>query len=142
MVASIFYFIGLILFLFNFIILMNLSKYFYVREFVAKFKKVTGKNPESSDFADQNFGFFSLILLTEVFNFTWFFLGTIGQNWIVFLGYFLILPILAFGINTPKIKFITNFFISLKVIFVVFLLGFLVFNHFHLHLNLAKLILQ
>jgi hypothetical protein len=142
MISSIFYFFGLLLLLFNFVVLTNYSKYIYLFEFVSKFKKVTGKKPEKTDFSNNNYEFFSFLVMVEFFNFSWFFFGLIGSNWLFFAIYFFLTGVFNFLINKITIKFISNSLVFSKLITVVSIITLLVFNHFHLHLNLSNLILS
>ena len=142
MLATIFYIFGLILLLFYVIIISDLKKILYIVEFVEKFKKVTGKVPEKKDFKENTYDFYLFAVSTNILSFFWFFLGLISSNWLVFLLYFSIHPIISIFVRNVKVKLISNFFIILGLLINTFLVGLLVFNHFHLHLNLTSLILN
>jgi hypothetical protein len=138
--ASVFYFSGLILLLLNFLLLANYTKYVYIKEFLHKFIKVTGKKPEKSDFSENYFEFFSFVHFVESLNFFWFFFGLIGSNWLIFVSYFILYSILNIIVRWVKVKFISDSFLLLKLLFTFSTLTLLVFNHFHLHLNLTTFI--
>lgn len=141
MLANLFYFCGLFLLLFHLIIISNLPKFFYIREFIDKFQKVTSKKPEKNDFSDSEYDLYSLVLVNNLFTSTWFFIGLIGTNWLVFLFYFLYNPILSLLMNINKSKFISIPIDFIRIILTTIIIGLLVFNHFHLHINLTKFLL-
>ena len=141
MLANLFYFCGLFLLLFHLIIISNLPKFFYIREFIDKFQKVTSKKPEKNDFSDSEYDLYCLVLVNNLFTSTWFFIGLIGTNWLVFLFYFLYNPILSLLMNINKSKFISIPIDFIRIILTTIIIGLLVFNHFHLHINLTKFLL-
>lgn len=142
MLSNIFYFTGFLLLLMNILIFSNFRKYVFVKEFSDKFKKVTGKVPEKSDYSENNFEFINFVLMVEILNFFWFFFGLIGTNWLVFLLFFVIFSVINSLTKIIKIRLLHNSLVFLKLASVVLFIGLLVFNHFHLHLNLTKFILQ
>jgi hypothetical protein len=142
MLATIYYFTGLLLILMNINLVINLPKYLYLREFVTKFKKVTKKQPTESDFNVDEYGFFSATLVTELFNITWFFFGLIGANWLVFIIFFVQNTFFNVVGLISKSKLLTNLSLSLKVLITFTLLCILVFNHFHFKVNLTNFILR
>jgi len=142
MLASFYYFIGLFLLLLNIVVFFNLKKYFLLKEFFRKFKKVTNKDPEFEDFPVNIREVIKIILLVEICNFFWSFIGIISSNWIIFLFYLIVIPILSFIINKSKNNLVTNFFILTKVLVSILIIGLLIFNHFHFKLNLTNLILN
>ena len=142
MLSTLFYLIGLFIFLLNIIIFSNFSKYLYVVEFVNKFKKVTGKNPQQSDLSNEQHQIYAFILCVDSFSFLWFFVGLISSSWIVFLIYLMIQPLFNLIIKNTKIKFLYNLVSFLRILTNVSIIALLVFNHFHLHLDLNSFILH
>lgn len=141
MLANLFYFCGLFLLLFHFIIISNIQKFFYLKEFIDKFQKVTSKKPEKSDFSESDYGLYSLVLVNNLFTSTWFFMGLIGANWLVFLAYFIYNPVMSLVSNINKSKFVSIPIDLIRIVLTTLLIGLLVFNHFHLHINLTKFLL-
>ncbi len=142
MLATLFYTLGLFLFLMNFLLLTKVSKYVYLKEFITSFQKVTQKKPEKKDFSGDDYEFFNFIVLNNFFTFLWFFFGLISQNWLVFLFYFLVNGLLTIFYKYLKVSNLKSLIELLRLTFNVILILLLVMNHFHLHLNLTNLILR
>lgn len=140
MISTIFYLIGLFIFLLNFVILSNFSKYVYIKNFFEKFQKITGKNPESTDFSTSDFQFYNFIVITNFLTFSWCFIGLISSNWAFFVFYFLYN--LSFNIFSKNIniEFLQKIIYLSRLTLTVLLIFLLVVNHFHLHLNLTEII--
>lgn len=140
MLSNIFYFLGMIIFLFNFLILSKVGDYIYIKSFYTKFKKVTGKNPEKKDFSGPNYEFFNFLVLNSFITTSWFFIGLLSQNWLVFLSFFIYNPTFEY-VSKSKIKLISKSSDFLRVFLNVVVVAILVINHFHLQLNLTQFIL-
>lgn len=141
MLTNIFYFLGLFLLLTNLIIVSRFRDYLFVKEFTKKFEKVTGKKPDKKDFTPSNYEFFSFLVVNTFFTVMWFFIGLLSSNWLVFLLYFIYNPILELAYRS-EIKVLVNTFEFFRVLLNILVIGILVINHFHLHLNLTSLILH
>ncbi len=141
MLANLFYFCGLFLFLFNFKLLLSVGKIVKLKEFVKKFQKVTNKSPEKENFSGTDYETFNFFIMTNFLTISWYFLGTIGSNWVFFLSFLILNPILSLISNSTAIKPISFFFDLVILLLNLALIGFLVFNHFHLHLNPTKILL-
>lgn len=142
MLANLFYFTGLFIFLFQLLLISNFPRFIFIKEFVVKFQKVTNKKPEKDDFSGKDYDFYNFVSATSVLTPFWFFLGLIGANWIIFLFYFIYSPILNTFSKLIDNKFFSVVFDFLTILLTFLTVGFLVFNHFHLHINLTKLILR
>lgn len=142
MLANLFYFCGLFLFLFQFLLISKFHKFLYLKEFFEKFEKVTNRKPQKEDFSEIDYQLYSFILLTNLFTAIWYFCGLIGSNWLVFLVYFISNPILTLITKSSKSKLLFTFVEFNRLVIVTLLTALLVINHFHLHLNLTKLILH
>lgn len=142
MLANLFYFTGLFIFLFQLLLISNFSRLLFIKEFFVKFQKVTNKKPEKGDFSGNDYDFYNFVAATTILTPFWFFFGLIGSNWIVFVFYFIYSPILNAFSKLIKNKFFSAIFDFLLILITLITVGFLVFNHFHLHINLTKLILQ
>lgn len=141
MLATIFYFFGLFIFLLNFILLGNVSKYIYLKDFITSFQKVTQKKPEKSDFSGGDWEFYNFLVLSNLFTFLWCFFGLVSQNWIIFLLFFAFNLLVTFLFKKIKFYSIRYFFELFRAIINVSIIALLVVNHFHLHLNLTSFIL-
>lgn len=145
--GHIFYAIGLFIFLLDLLNLFNYHKTYKVAEWAEAFKKVNKRSPKKSDYRtteDYNTGMFTgFIALSEL---TWCIIGLISGSWKVFAILFLfgfitqliqslIGKILSKKCN-PLNKLISYGYLTIKSA----VLMILVINHFHLHLDLFKLI--
>lgn len=142
MLGDLFYLIGFILFLVGFAFLYKTTKIVSITDWAKKFKKVTGKFPSEGDFRSKEewsltlgFGF------TSIFTSIWLFVGLLSNSWLVFL------LILALGLLTNILNKFSNIFfmkinININSIVRVLTIGFLVLNHFHLHLDLTNILLN
>lgn len=143
MLANFFYFFGLICFLFNFILLTKFKDYLFIKEFSAKFEKVTGKRPEKKDFTKSNYELYSFMILTIATTVVWFFIGLLSKNWLIFLIYLLFNPLLEFiSKKSQKIKIIYNSLELIRLLVNILIILSLVINQFHFHQNLTHLILR
>lgn len=141
MLANIFYFLGLICFLFNLVLLSRFKDYLFVREFATKFEKVTGKRPESKDFTKSNYELHSFMIVTVAFTVIWFFIGLLSKNWLIFLLYFLYNPLLEF-VSKKSPKILSTIIELSRLLINIMLILSLVINQFHFHQNLTHLILH
>jgi hypothetical protein len=143
MIGHIFYFIGLIIFLSNLGLLSNFFKISKIKEWNIKFNKVTGKNPIKSDYKEKEFESFISFGLIMIINFIWIFFGLLTTSWIIFsllLIFNLLVNLIskAIGLFTN----VSNILQFVKLCIVTGFIGLLVINHYHLHLDLYKIILQ
>lgn len=143
MLGHLYYFFGLILFLINISVISKFKTIYKIKEWTIKYKKVTSKEPTKKEFNDKDFQYFSSYASIDIINFLWLFFGLITKSWYVFS--FMILLNLSINIVT---KYIGEFTIIgrvlefTKTLFTCFIIGFLVINHFHLHLDIYKKITQ
>jgi hypothetical protein len=141
MLSNIFYFIGLFVLLSNLLLITRFLDYLFLKEFYNKFQKVTGKKPEKKDLTQSNYDFLNFLIVNTFFTVVWFFIGLLSNNWLIFLLYFIYNPIIEV-VYRSNIKFISNAVEFIRVLLDVSIVGLLVINHFHLHLNLTSLILH
>jgi hypothetical protein len=141
MLSNIFYFIGLFVLLSNLLLITRFLDYLFLKEFYNKFQKVTGKKPEKKDLTQSNYDFLNFLIVNTFFTVVWFFIGLLSNNWLIFLLYFIYNPIIEV-VYRSNIKFISNSVEFIRVLLDVSIVGLLVINHFHLHLNLTSLILH
>lgn len=142
MLVNLFYFTGLFIFLFQLLLISNFPKFLFIKEFYVKFQKVTNRKPEKDDFSGGDYDFYNFVVATNVLTTSWFFLGLIGSNWIIFVFYFIYSSILNTFFRLIKNKLFSAIFNFIEIILTFLTVGFLVFNHFHFHSNLTELILR
>jgi hypothetical protein len=140
--GNIFYFFGLIIVIFNLFTIYRFKRIFTLREWVIKFKEVTGKDPISSDYRkkddkDMLITWSVSVILTSF----WIFFGLLSKSWYIFLSIIIINTVINL-INKligefSVFSFALNFIKSLAILLVII---FLILNHFHLHIDIWKLI--
>jgi len=141
MLGHIFYFIGLIIFLSNLGMISNFFKINKIKEWSIKFNKVTGRNPIKSDYKEKEFDSFISFGFLMAINFIWIFFGLLTKSWIIFS----LILIFNFLINSltkliGEFSAISVFIQFCKMIIITSTIGILVMNHYHLHLDLLKII--
>jgi hypothetical protein len=105
------------------------------------FKKVTSKEPQTSDFRDKkDQDIFSVFTSFSVFQFFWYLIGITSASWYVF-GSIIILNFLIniFVFSLPQGiigRIILHALLSTKVIVVLAL----ILNHFHFHYDWLSLL--
>jgi hypothetical protein len=143
MLGHIYYFFGLILFLINISIVSKFGTIYKIKEWVIKFKKVTSREPSQKEYKDKDFQYFSSYASISIMNFLWMFFGLITKSWYVF-SFTIIINICVnlFTKHIGEFTIIGRILQLLKAIFTSLIIGFLVINHFHLHLDIYKMITQ
>lgn len=140
--GHLFYFIGLIVLLLNIYTLSRYKRIFELREWMIKFKQITGRNPVSNDYRKSDdkeilISWSSAVVVTSF----WIFFGLLAKSWYVFLALLIfntsINLICKFFGEFSKFSFIITF---IKSLIILFLIGFLIINHFHLHLDIWQTI--
>jgi hypothetical protein len=143
MLGHIFYFIGLIIFLSNLGMLSNFFKINKIKEWSIKFNKVTGRNPIKSDYKEKEFDSFISFGFLMAITFIWMFFGLLTKSWIIFsllLTFNLLVNLISKSIGL--FNSVSNILQFVKLCIVTGIIGILVINHYHLHLDLYKIILQ
>lgn len=140
MLGHIFYFFGLFLFILSLSRTISYFKFIDVKEWVIKFKKVTEKVPEKSDFKNEiDYGLYNAFGFVDKTEALWFICGLVSNSWVIFLS----LLIIGFVLNSinNNIPFVVQKFIgfgfSLLKTGIILLL---VINHFHLHIDWIDLL--
>jgi hypothetical protein len=143
MFGHIYYFFGLIIFLLDMGLLMKFSKIHKTRNWFESFVKVTKRKPNKQDMAGNDLKDIMSFNQTLSINFLWIFFGLITNSWKFFLSLLVINFILNFVIlNTKRLKNI-NFGIEFtKFLLITISVGFIVINHFHLHIDIFDYIFK
>lgn len=143
MLGHLYYFFGLLIFLSNLLIQKNILNLIKLREWTVKFHKVSGRQPLKSDFKDKEYEQFILANFIWLMTFFWLFFGLLTKSWLVFV------VIIFYNFLTTFIsKKIGQFSIISKSleVFRVFvnttIIGFLIVNHFHLHMDIIQFLLK
>lgn len=140
MVANVFYFCGLFILLTQILLISKLKRFLYVKDYIKKYVKVTNKLPEKEEFSKDDFETYSFAKVTVAMTSLWYFFGLIGQNWLIFVFFFIINFLTNILLNRINNKLFNVAIDSSRWIVNLILTAILVFNHFHLHINLTKFI--
>lgn len=142
MLGHIFYFFGLIVLLLNIYSISKYKRVFELREWLIKFKKVTGRNPVATDYRKSDdkevlVAWSSCVVSTSF----WTFFGLLTKSWYIFLALMIFNTLLnllcrVFGEFSKTSYFLT----FIKSIILLLITGFLIINHFHLHLDIWKIL--
>jgi hypothetical protein len=125
MFLNIYYIIGLLALLASSIILFKFNKFYYLREWIFKFKKINGKTPKLNEFrskSDYN-DFISLSVSSMVLT-IWIIIGLFTNNWFIFLSLIIInmlvdLTIIKWNIIYKSITFLKSFIYLIIVLFLI-----------------------
>lgn len=142
MLGHIYYFFGLIIFLSNLTLTMNILRLLKIKEWSVKFHKVSGRHPIKSDFRDNQYEQFVMANSVWVLTFFWIFFGLVTKSWLLFL-ILLILNFLVTFISKSlgQFNFLSKMLEVFRIIINTSIIGFLIINHFHLHMNIIELIM-
>jgi hypothetical protein len=139
--GHLYYFFGLVVFLTNLSFLMEFFNYLKIKEWHKSFEKVTKKIPNDKDFKKGDLEKFKKFNGVIGINFLWIFFGIMSESWKIFLlilSFNLIINLLTHIIGEFKMfSKIINF---IKIIVISATILILCLNHFHLHLDLFKLL--
>lgn len=141
MLGHIYYAIGLFVLVSLITYITRFKKIIFLREWVEKFKNVTGRDPKREDYrSEEELNLFIGISILGTVEFIWLFCGLLTSSWYVFLSIFVYAMILNLLIKPIKFtlfgKIIIFHFIILK--FLLYL--YLIINHFHLHYDILSII--
>jgi hypothetical protein len=140
MLSDIFYFLGLLLFCITVSRVLTYSKIIDIKEWFEKFKKVTQKDPKKEDFrSEKEYSLFVSIGCFSVIENLWLICGLLTASWKIF-GLLIILSFI-FRLVFEKLSYTIQKIIgTLLTTIISALILLLVINHFHLHLDLFKVI--
>lgn len=140
----IFYFFGLILVLLNLFIISKFKRIFELKEWMVKFKQVTGRNPVATDYRKgDDKDILNTWSVTIILTSLWIFFGLITKSWYVYLSILIFNTLINLLVKSTgefgRIGFILSL---LKNLIITATMGFLIMNHFHLHLDIWKEVIQ
>jgi len=140
MISDIFYGVGFLVILLNILCLFRNKRIIEVNDWLSKYKKIIGRNPNKDDFRNKE-DLETLLLwsFTVVITLFWMILGLLSKNWSIFL--------IIFGLNIlanylsklfSRYIIIISFLKLIKSIVMISLISFLVINHFHLKIDIIN----
>jgi len=138
--GDLFYAIGLIVIILNLSILIRFKRYFNINEWISKFKFISNRNPNISDFrSEMDSHLLTYWYFTTIFTTFWLISGLLSKYYTVFTLIMLINIILNYLSRIfEKYKNIQFILLFLKSVIMISIVTFLVVNHFHLHIDLSK----
>ena len=141
--GHLFYIYGLLTTL---LLIAILSKFFLlknVQEWFEKFEKVTGKKPLKSDFRnEEEYNIYTSIRIISVIELIFLIGGFLSASWYIFLSVFIVSILLTFILKPIKFSVFSKIALLLNHILRVGLYIILIINHFHLHLDLYKILIK
>lgn len=142
MIGHFFYFLGLIIVLFNLFTFSKFKRIFDLREWMIKFKELTGRNPVSTDYRkEDDKEILTVWSLTIILTSSWLFFGLLTKSWYVYLFLIVMNTLINLVVKSVgefnNLSFVIYFIRSFVTLFVI---TFLIMNHFHFHLDIWQLI--
>lgn len=142
--GHLFYFFGLIVVLLNIFIISKFKRIFELKEWMIKFKSVTGRNPVATDYRkNDDKETLTTWSVSVIITSLWIFFGLLTKSWYVYLSILIfntVLNLLGKSLGEfSKITFVMSFMKSLITLSIVI---FLTMNHFHLHWNIWQMFTQ
>ena len=87
MILNIYYTIGLLALLSTLINLFKFKKFYYLKEWISKFKKVNGNTPKLNEFrTEKDYNNFISLSVSRMVFIIWIIFGLITNNWFIFLS--------------------------------------------------------
>lgn len=118
--------------------LFNYNKIYNTFSWLKSFKKVAKKSPETKDYPSPDYPKFIassiFILILEMLIIV---IGILTQNWAIYLVLLLLIILTGLINNVKYIRYVWGF---ISIIVKISMYSLLYINHFHLHLDLIKLI--
>ena len=146
MIGHIYYLIGLVVFFSIISIIFRFKKIYFIKEWKDKYEKVTGKKPLKSEFrAKIEYTTLESYNILVVFELIWVLFGLISNSWCIFLSIIITSYVLNLLIKPIKYTMLHRLSIHLFIILKLLVYGYLVVNHFYLHienLDIIKGLLQ
>ena len=140
--GHIFYFFGLLILLLNLTLLSNIWRILKLKEWTFKFNKVSGRFPMKSDFNGKDYDYFVFTNSVLVITFFWLFFGLVTKSWAVFVILILTNILLTKINNLITWLPLHNGIELLRSSITTLTIGLLVFNHFHLHIDIIQFLLR
>lgn len=140
--GDIFYSIGLLIIILNIVTILKYERIFDITEWLFRYKNVTGRNPIVENFRNKEDH--DLLLFwscTVVLTVIWMLFGLLSSDWIIFLFVFLFNIFFNYTKKLfSEIRKVKMFITLIKSFIGLFIIIFLVINHFHIQLDLMKVL--
>lgn len=140
--GDIFYFLGLFLFFISISKTLSYFKFIDVKEWVIKYKEITQKTPEKSDFRKENeYSFFVGFGCLSIIESIWLVCGLLSSSWLIFA------IIVISGILLRQLLSLAPFYVqkiigfSFNLIKSITILV-LVINHFHYNIDIYQYLIN
>lgn len=137
MILNIYYIFGLLAILASIITLVRFNKFYYLLEWISKFKKINGNTPKINEFRTENdYNMFVSLSVSKMVFTIWTIFGLFTNNWFIFLSIILVsfiinITIKKWNLFHKLILFIKSFFEFITVLF-------LILNNFIWKINLLE----
>jgi hypothetical protein len=136
MIGHIYYLIGLVVFFSIISIIFRFKKIYFIREWKDKYEKVTGNKPLKSQFRTKTeYSKLESYNILVTFELIWVLFGLISNSWSIFLSIIIISYILNILIKPIKYTMLHRLTIHLFIIVKLLVYGYLILNHFYLHIE-------
>lgn len=136
MIGHIYYLIGLVVFFSIMSIIFRFKKIYHIKEWRDKYEKVTGNKPLKSEFRSKiEYSTIESYNILVIFELIWVMFGLISNSWCIFLSIIVTSYILNLLIKPIKYTMIHRLSIHLFIILKLLVYGYLVVNHFYLHIE-------
>ena len=136
MIGHIYYLIGLVVFFSIVSIIFRFKKIYHIKEWLDKYEKVTGNKPLKSEFRTKieysTLESYNILLLFELI---WVMFGLISNSWCIFLSIIVTSYVLNLLIKPIKYTILHRLTTHLFIIVKLLVYGYLIINHFYLHIE-------
>ena len=137
MILNIYYIFGLLALLASIINLVRFNKFYYLLEWISKFKKINGNTPNINEFRIENdYNLFVSLSVSKMVFTIWTIFGLFTNNWFIFLSIMLINLII--NIIIKKWNLFHKFILFIKSFFEFITVLFLILNNFIWKINLLE----
>ena len=135
--GDLYYALGFLILLVLFFIISQFSKFYQVRDWVMKYNKVIGSEPEKKDFrSESEYSDYITFQVFTIIEFIWTFMGLLTHSWLIFgsiILYTILTSFIRVRIGFEPLKKLA----TLQLFWVKFITtGWLIMNHFHFHQSL------
>lgn len=142
MIGDIYYFLGLFLFFISISKTLSYFKFINVKEWVIKYKEITQKTPEKSDFrTEREYSFFVGFGCLSIIESIWLVCGLLSSSWLIFaiivISGILLRQLLSLA--PFSVQKIVGFSFNLIKSISIFVL---VINHFHYHIDIYQYLIS
>lgn len=140
--GDIYYFLGFLLTFLNLKIFPELTKIIKTKNWMEAFHKVAKRKPNKSEINNENLKKYHKYEFLIKMNFIWICIGFLSKSWAMFSLLILINFILYKTQILINNKIIFGLIDYIKFSIITLFIAFMVVNHFHLHIDLFKLLIN